>query len=94
MASQVARKQGIAYIFNTPQLGCTMINMGEGDEARLRENVLEAQVDAALQGHNLGPFELVEYGRGYEAVCRKCGKSVYVSSTTLYSILEDSCPGP
>lgn len=67
----------------------------EQAEARLRVNILDAQVMAALGGHDLGPFESVdEPGMlKYEAFCSKCGKSVYVSTVALYSILEDSCPG-
>ena len=61
----------------------------------LRENVLAAQVEAAMQAHELGPFEaLDEPGREkYQAFCRRCGKSVYVSDAGVYSILEDECPG-
>ena len=64
-------------------------------EARVKANMLEAMVEAALNGHDLGPFEPVdEPGMlKYQAVCHKCANSVYVSSVALYSILEDSCPG-
>lgn len=62
-------------------------------KTQLRENVLEAQVEAALQGHALGPFEPVEDDTGYQAICGQCGRSVYVSDRTLYSLLEDRCPG-
>ncbi|MCI0558958.1 MAG: hypothetical protein MN733_10715 [Nitrososphaera sp.] len=62
-------------------------------ESRLRENILEAQVVAFFQGHELGVFEPTDDGRGYQAVCRQCGKSVYASDRTLYSILEEKCPG-
>ena len=52
-------------------------------------------MEAALQGHELEPFELVdEPGMlKYQAFCLSCGKSVYVSSLALYSILEETCPG-
>jgi hypothetical protein len=64
-------------------------------DGSLRENILAAQVVAAMQGHDLGPFEPVnEPGTPkYEAYCHSCGKSVYVSNVTVYSILGDSCPG-
>lgn len=67
----------------------------EQAETRLRENILEALVEAAMQGHVLGPFEpLPEPGMPkYQAFCHSCGKSVYVSHKTLYSILEEDCPG-
>lgn len=56
-------------------------------EARLKENMLEAGVEAALQGHELGHWEKVEGHAGYEARCGKCGMTVYVSGRTLYSML-------
>lgn len=59
-------------------------------EIRLKENMMEAQVEAALAGHQLGQWEGQEDG-GYQAVCSRCGGSIYVSHRTLYSILEDSC---
>ena len=67
----------------------------ERAEARLRENLLEAQAIAALGGHDLESFEPVDEPgmMKYQAFCSKCGKSVYVSTIALYSILEDSCPG-
>jgi hypothetical protein len=60
----------------------------------LRENILAAQVEAAMRGHELGAFEAVdEPGRAkYQVFCRSCGKSVYVSDAAVYSILEDECP--
>jgi hypothetical protein len=64
-------------------------------ETRLRENILQAQVEAALSGHDLGPFEPVEEPglMKHQAICRSCGRSVYVSTVALYSLLEDECPG-
>ena len=34
-----------------------------------RDAILEAQVEAALGGHDIGPFEEVE--NGYQAACRR-----------------------
>lgn len=57
-----------------------------------RENVLQAQVEAALQGHDLTPFEPVNK-RGYQATCRKCVGSVWVNTSGLmYSLLANPCP--
>ena len=70
--------------------------MDDPDTTRLKENVLAAQIEAALQGHNLGEFEQVqeaEYKIGYEAHCKKCGKSVYVNHKVIHSILTPKCPG-
>lgn len=64
--------------------------------ARLKENVLAAQVDAAFQKHELGEFLPVEgelHSHGYEAECSMCGRTVYVSNKVIYSILAVRCPG-
>jgi hypothetical protein len=65
----------------------------DSSESRLRENVLEAQVEAAFQGHDLGPFEPVENTiTGFQAVCRKCGQSIWVGKNGLmYSLLGERC---
>ncbi len=62
-------------------------------EDRLKRNILAAMVEAALQGHSLGEWEAVdgEDKMRYQAFCSRCGKSVYVSSQALYSILADNC---
>lgn len=67
-------------------------------EQELREAILEAQAEAALGGHDLGPFEPVEDqdGRpnGYEAECRLCKLTSWVGPQGLrYSLLESECPG-
>ena len=66
--------------------------MSDTDQAR--PAILEAQATAALAGHDLGPFEPVdpEIG-GYQAACRRCGKTVWVGEVgLLYSLLADICP--
>jgi hypothetical protein len=61
----------------------------------LRENVLSAQVEAALQGHELGHFEPTDDPGlvTYRSICRRCGRPVYASSSNVFSILEEVCPG-
>ena len=64
----------------------------EDQTEHMRESILWVQIDAALQEHDLTPFEPVD-NRGYQATCRRCGKSVWVAESGLmYSILSDSCP--
>ena len=67
----------------------------EGAEAILRESILEGQVEAALQGHDLGPFQvLASTIGGYEARCRLCQMTTWVGENGLrYSLLEEKCPG-
>ena len=62
------------------------------DNDQLKANILEVQVEASLTGHKLGGWEETEDGNGYQAVCSKCGKSVYVSGKTVYNILDETCP--
>lgn len=53
----------------------------------------EVMVSAALDGHDLAAFEpLDQPGRGYQARCRRCGKTVWVGEPGLiYSLLEGEC---
>jgi hypothetical protein len=65
-----------------------------GGSAELREAVLESQVEAALQGHDIGPFEAVTTATGgYAAECRFCGGTTWVGASGIrYSLLEENCP--
>lgn len=57
----------------------------------LRESILQIQVDAALQGHDLTCYEVVDE-RGFQAKCRKCGGTVWVGvSGLIFSVLAESC---
>ena len=48
----------------------------------VKEAILEIQVNVALTGHDLGPFEPVDtITGGYQAECRKCRKSVWVGDS-------------
>lgn len=58
----------------------------------LKAALPEAQVEAALGGHQLGPFAEVE--NGYQAVCTTCGVSSWVGPQGLrYSLLAEVCQG-
>ena len=62
------------------------------DTDQVRAAILQARVNAALSGHDLGPLRLVD--DGYQAACRRCGKTVWVGeSGLLYSLLGESCGG-
>jgi len=67
------------------------VNVMTGQPAR--ETILEAQVNAALAGHDLAPFEDAEtVSGGYQATCRRCGQTVWVGDAGLiYSLLDDRC---
>jgi hypothetical protein len=60
-----------------------------------KESILEVQVNAALAGHDLTGFEPVDTtAGGYQAACRRCGKTVWVGDSGLmYSLLWDGCEG-
>jgi len=54
--------------------------------------ILETQVNAALSGHDIGPFEPVETfeGAGYQARCRRCNQTAWVGESGLmYSLLAE-----
>jgi hypothetical protein len=60
----------------------------------VNENILEIQVEAHLQGHDLASSELDEDEKGYEARCQQCGGTVWVGRQGLiYSLLSECCPG-
>ena len=62
------------------------------ENEQLREAHLEAMVEAALGGHELGHWEQVE--NGLQAACQLCEMTTWIGETGLrYSLLEDSCPG-
>lgn len=77
--------------------GChKQVNMAESwdeSENRLKEHLLECSVIAALGGHDLGEWEQAdERGLQWQAICRRCSKSIYASNQVIYSILADTCP--
>ena len=60
------------------------------------DSMLEVAVNAAAAGHDLTGFEKVDAAvglpDGYEARCRKCGKTAWVGDDGLmYSLLEERC---
>lgn len=59
-----------------------------------KEAILEIQVNAALAGHDLGPFEPVDtVTGGYQAKCRKCNQTAWVGESGLmYRLLGAKCP--
>ena len=61
-------------------------------QQQLRDNMLEVQVAALMQGHELQSWEETDDG-AYQAQCSYCGQSVYVSHKTLYSLLPEACLG-
>ena len=69
------------------------------DTTAANESMLEIAVNAAAAGHDLTGFEKVDAAvglpDGYEARCRKCGRTAWVGDDGLmYSLLDrDRCPG-
>jgi hypothetical protein len=60
------------------------------------EAAIEVQVSALLSGHDLTPFALLpDTTDEYQAMCRRCRRTVSVRrSTLIYSLLGDAdCPG-
>ena len=78
------------YRHQLEQLGATEAQFM--DKGHLKENMLEAAVEAAVQGHELGEWEQVdEAGREWEARCAVCGRTTFVSDTVRYSVPGESC---
>lgn len=61
-------------------------------EAKLKESLIEAAVEAVLGGHELERWQQVE--TGWQATCKLCDATVWVGENGLgYSLLADSCAG-
>ena len=76
------------------QIGNASASLPDPDaDDRLKANMLEIQVDASLAGHDLSGWEATEDGAGFQALCKRCESSVFVSDVTVYSLLEEFCPG-
>ncbi len=55
--------------------------------------MLEAQVMAALGGHQLQSWEAIdEIALRYQARCSQCDQIIFTSSHALYSLLANTCP--
>ena len=64
---------------------------GEDSTLAAREALLAAMAEAALGGHDLGEWELVD--NGYQARCLQCSMTSWVGHDGVrYSLLEDECP--
>ncbi|MFN2137908.1 MAG: hypothetical protein ACK2UK_18280 [Candidatus Promineifilaceae bacterium] len=66
-------------------------------ESGANKVMLEIAVEAAFGGHELSGFEKVDAATGlpdgFEAKCRRCGRSAWVGEQGLaYSLLEHVCP--
>ena len=75
------------------QLSGLLDDIGWEDAAGVvREALLDAMAEAALGGHDLGEWELVD--NGYQARCLRCSMTSWIGHDGVrYSLLEDSCPG-
>lgn len=60
----------------------------------LEKKMAEAVALASRGGHRLTPWERASGTGvlGYEAVCMKCGQTIYASSLTINSLLDEVCP--
>ena len=69
----------------------------QGQEAsgqRLTHDKHQAELTARLRGHNLAHWRKVGGDEGnpeYEAMCQNCGGVTFVSLTTSYVLLSESC---
>ena len=70
------------------------MTVGRNDptEEQIKANMLEAMVESALQGHELSAWEAGENPDSYYATCANCGRSIYVSPTSIRSLMAPRCP--
>lgn len=58
----------------------------------LKRNMTAAIFEAALQGHDLDEWvEVDDWHGGWQAECKNCGMTTYVSDGARYSILGENC---
>jgi len=61
-------------------------------EEELSRHMREAEIAASLHGHTIGGWEQVAGSdMEYQATCEYCGGFVYVSHSSTYNLLLDSC---
>jgi hypothetical protein len=59
---------------------------------QLKAHYLEAIVEAALQGHQLGEWRsLGDRNLQYQASCHQCGHVVYITTGLVFSELSPHC---
>ncbi len=71
----------------------TFNKMEQADRAeQLSLNMREEEASASIHGHVLTEWEVVSGSdMEYQASCRNCGGFVYVSHSSKYNLLLDSC---
>ena len=70
------------------------MTVGRNDptEQQIKANMLQAMVESALQGHELSAWEEGESPDSYFATCATCARSIYVSATSIRSLMAPRCP--
>ncbi len=59
---------------------------------KLERSQREVEASASIQGHLLSEWEQVKGSEmEYQATCQVCGGFVYVSDTSVYNLLLDTC---
>lgn len=65
----------------------------EQTKIKLKTTILQAMVEAALSGHDIGEWRALDAKERYfQAVCRQCHQPTLVSAFVLYAI-PGTCPG-
>ncbi|KAA3664137.1 MAG: hypothetical protein DWQ04_07205 [Chloroflexi bacterium] len=68
-----------------------LVQISEREE-KLARYTREAEVDASIHGHLLGPWEQVPGSEmEFQATCQNCGGFVYVSHESKFNLLLESC---
>ena len=62
-------------------------------DTRLKSKLMQAMVEAALEGHQIGEWQTIGKGHEfYQAICRQCHQPALVSATAAF-VIPGRCPG-
>lgn len=84
----------ISLPFETEAVACPGYAAKSGKNEAADASMWEIVVNATLDGHDLGAWELTAREGGWQASCRTCGGTAWVGMSGLqYSLLENHCFG-
>lgn len=90
---QADRKIKQCKMYDVPKLEYGILIMRDDTTSAANASMLEIAVNAVAAEHDLTGFKAVKHAGGYQAICRKCGVTVWVGNNgRYYSLLANKCP--